>query len=195
MTEKRVTITDINPDFHHSVLKPIFRQLFGVKTVISSYKTAKGNTTYRTRINSKSVYKLYSEAFSIPEGKDKTYRMETPKEMLSVPNDVIGEYIRGWMDAEGWVTLKKSRRNEKIYISPRIALNIVNRKMRDELCSLIKKLGIHVTTWDSKKIFGFQIIGIENVTLYADLIGFRHPDKIKKLSYCLSEAKRGLQCA
>ena len=195
LTENRISVTDKNEEFHNFILKPIFQKLFNTNPVISSYRTHIGNKTFRTRINSIEAYKLYTEFFQIPNGKAKTFEMKTPKQITSASNEIVKEYIKGWMDAEAWITFKKIKRPIKQYIYPKIAFNVKNKTIRNELVDLLARFKIKSSSWESNGMFGFQIIGFEKVHRYNKKIGFNHPDKIRKMLSCLSEAKRGLQCA
>jgi len=181
LSEKRTTITDKNFEFHETVIRNKFKKTFVIIPIISPMKTKKGKITYRSRINSKTAHKIFSEEFHLQTNKNKTFSMRTPTEIMNARKEIFSEYIKGWMDAEGWVTTKKVKRKNKTYMYPRIAFNVSNENIRNELVLLLNNLGINPSIWKSGKMFGFQIIGVEKVKKYKEFVGFEHPDKIKKL--------------
>ena len=193
--EKRITITDKSLEFHERILKPLLKELFNKEPVISKMRTKNNKITFRTRIISNEAIKLL-KMLGIPT-KNKTYMMKTPREISDSTNvEVIKNYIKGWMDAEGWVTLRKIKRKRKTYFSPKIGFQTVNKTIRDELVSLIIKFGIRPSVWNSNKMFGFEITGHKKFEKFLIEIGFNHPEKIRKCILLRQlRAKRGLQCA
>jgi len=150
-----IAVTDECLQFHLQVTQPILSKLFNKKPKISKIKTKKGNISFRTRICSKSIVRFYES---------------------------IGrQYIRGWMDAESWVTTKKVIRKTKTYVYPKIGFQVSNKTIRDDLVFLLNKLGITPSVWKSKNMFVLQIIGFKKVMKYMNSIGFYHPEKIEKV--------------
>lgn len=176
--EYRISIIDQCFEFHQKVIKPKLEKIFPCKIVISSVKTKKGEITYRTRICSKHAIEVYKK-LQVPT-KNKTFNMKTPKPIFGSSKDVIREYIKGWMDAEGWVTIKKVKRIHKTYNYPRIAFHVSNRAIRDDITKLMQRFGVNPTIWRYKNMYGLQITGHKKVRKYLEEIGFNHPDKIRK---------------
>ncbi len=176
--EYRISITDKCLEFHQKIIKPRLEKLFQGRIVISSLKTKKGKITYRTRLCSKQAVEIYKK-LQIPT-KDKTFFMKTPKPIFSSSNDTIKEYLRGWMDSEGWITIKKVKRTNKTYTYPRIGFHVSNKIIRDDIVKLLQRFGVNPSIWKYKNMFGFQIIGFKKVKKYLENVGFNHPDKIRK---------------
>ncbi len=185
LSERRTTLIDKNLEFHENVIRKKFKEAFGTVPVISPMKTRKGMTTYRSRVNSKDVYLFFSEQLGIPTRR-KTFEMQTPKDIMNSSQEIFSEYIKGWMDAEGWVTTKKVPRKTKTYTYPKVAFNVANENIRNELVGMLRKIGIEPSIWKSGNMFGLQIIGLEKVSRYKELVGFEHPDKIRKLNILLA---------
>ena len=180
LSERRTALIDKNLEFHKTVLRKKFEKAFGIVPIISPMKTRKGRTTYRSRVNSKEIHAMFSENLRIPI-RNKTFEMKTPQEITDSSKEIFSEYIKGWMDAEGWVTTKTTIRKTKTYVYPKIAFNVANKCIRDELVAMLRKIGIEPSIWKSGNMLGFQIIGFEKVNRYEELVGFEHPDKIRKL--------------
>lgn len=176
--EYRISVIDNCFEFHTNVIKPAFQNVFKGKVVISKIKTKKGNITHRTRICSKELVELYKK-LGVPIH-NKTFGMKTPTVILNSSNKVVAEYIKGWMDSEGWVTVKKVKRPNKSYIYPRIAFHVSNRAIRDDINKLLQRFGVKPSIWKYKKMYGLQIIGFDKVKKYLDRVGFNHPNKIQK---------------
>lgn len=176
--EYRISVIDCCLEFHQNIIKPRFEKLFPVKIVTSSIKTKKGGTTYRTRLCSKQVVEIYKK-MEIPT-KNKTFCMKTPKPIFNSSKNSIKEYIKGWMDSEGWVTNKKVKKPNKTYIYPRIGFQVSNKQIRDDIVILLQRFGVNPSVWKYKNMYGLQIIGFDKVRKYLKQIGFNHPDKILK---------------
>lgn len=173
-----ISIIDNCLEFHQKIIKPRLEKLFQGRVIISSVKTKKGRTTYRTRLWSKSVLEAYKK-LQIPI-KNKTFCMKTPKEILNSSDEAIKEYIKGWMDSEGWVTLVKIKRPNKMYVYPKIAFHVSNKTIRDDIVKLLQRFGVEPTVWRYKDMHGLQMVGFDKVRKYLKRIGFNHPDKIRK---------------
>ncbi len=176
--EYRISVIDNCLEFHQNIIKPRFEKLFDEKIVISSMKTKKRETTYRTRVCSKKVVELYKKT-GIPI-KNKTFYIKTPEPIFSSSMEVMKEYIKGWMDSEGWVTIKKVKRPNKTYTYPRIAFHVSNKTIRDDIVKLMQRFGVEPSIWRYKNMYGLQIIGFDKVKKYLNEIGFNHPEKIRK---------------
>lgn len=174
--ENRISVTDECYRFHEIVLKPLFEKLFDKKVSIEKMTTKKHNTTFRTRFCSNEAIQIF-KSFGMPS-KDKTFTVRTPEIIFSSSAEIQSEYIKGWMDAESWISTKKTIRATKSYSYPRIAFQVANEKIRDELVKLLQGLGINLSLWKYKNMRGFQIVGFEKVDIYLSKIGFRHPNKL-----------------
>lgn len=173
-----ISIIDNCLEFHQKVIKPRLEKLFQGRVIISSVKTKKGRTTYRTRLWSKNVLESYKK-LQLPT-KNKTFCVKTPKEIFNSSDDAIKEYIKGWMDSEGWVTLVKIKRPNKMYVYPKIAFHVSNKTIRDDIVKLLQRFGVEPTVWRYKNMHGLQMVGADKVRKYLKKIGFNHPDKIHK---------------
>src|SRR3989338_2912267 len=146
LSERRISLIDKNLEFHETALRNKFKKSFGIVPIISPMKTIKGATTYRSRVNSKEIYAFFSEKLRIPI-KNKTFEMQTPREIMDSDKEIFSEYIKGWIDAEGWVTTKQTIRKSKTYVYPKVAFNVANRCIRDELVEMLRKIGIEPSVW------------------------------------------------
>ena len=164
--EYRISIIDNCLEFHQKIIKPKMDKLFPGKAMVSSIKTKKGKITYRTRLCSKQVIEIYKK-FQIPT-KNKTFDMKTPKPIFNSSNNVVKEYIKGWMDSEGWVTIKQVRRPNKNYMYPRIAFHVSNKMIRDDIVKLLQRFGVTPSVWRYKDMYGLQIIGFEKARKYLE---------------------------
>jgi len=186
-SEKRISVTDRCFEFHRTVLKPLLERLFKKEASIQEMKIGGIPVAFRTRITSlDAIIKL--KELGMPT-KDKSHTIETPKIMFESSQEVIKEYIEGWMDAESWVTVKRSKRGDKSYEYPKIAFQVVSKKIRDDLVKLLECFGIKASTWEYKQMYGFQIIGSDKVKSYIKQIGFKHPEKLLRVQeVCRFEA-------
>ncbi len=89
-----------------------------------------------------------------------------------------------YIDAEGGV---RYRINKKV-ITPRLGLGVKNKKIRDDLVTLLQKIGkvinikFPVWTWESKDgTYHFEFAGPKTVVNYMKYIGFYHPDKKERI--------------
>ncbi len=190
--EQRISVTDECMEFHEKVLRPLLERLFKKRTVIGKIKTRK-KIAFRTRIVSREAIELFKQ-LGMPV-KEKTYKITTPQMVFDSSKEVIKAYIQGWMDAEGWVTVKRIKRGDKSYEYPKIAFQVVSEKIRDDIVKLLEKFDIKPSLWKYKQMHGMQIIGFDKVKQYSEQIGFLHPKKLLRVQeVCRFEAKRGLQC-
>jgi intein/homing endonuclease len=176
--EYRISVTDQCLEFHQRIVKPALEKLFPERVAISSMKTKKGGITYRTRLASKRVIEIY-KSFGVPTS-GKSFQIKTPYSILSSSKEIAREYVKGWMDAEGWVTIKRVRRPGRTYEYPRIAFHVANKQIRDDLALMMQRFGVEPSTWKYKNMHGLQIIGFEKVKRYLQEIGFNHPEKIRR---------------
>ena len=172
--ESSLHIVDRSYKFHKDVIAPLFAEIFETEPKISKMKTRAGRITYRSRIRDKEIVRYYLQFLP---AENKTFVMKTPTEIMSGGKGVKASYVRGWMDAEGSVTVTKTIRKNKTYTYPKVTFHVANRAIRNELACILREFGIHFTIWDYKNMRGFQIVG-KHTKKYFELIGFSHPEKL-----------------
>lgn len=155
--------TDLN---ELKILDDILYKNFGLRGCISKNKTRKG---WRIFINSKIIHRILTNIFDVPAG-NKSSVIDVPDIIKNSGTDIIKSYIKGWFDAEGFVTTSHGRLQIEFYVK--------NKK---------------ITKWMKKKFDEFEIksnlkknntlvVYSSNIGKFCSLIGFNHRKQLKKLA-------------
>ena len=138
---------------------------------------------YRVRISSKNLYEKIVHEFGHPLGsKGRRLPWPTPKPIKEATFDLRLEYIKGFVDAEG--SIIKSSKGIQIDISQAIRepLEFIERTLRS---AGISASGIYL---GSDGIWRLRISSRKSLSKFAEIVGFRHPCKSRKLRLLLLQS-------
>ncbi|MEK6914829.1 MAG: LAGLIDADG family homing endonuclease [Nanoarchaeota archaeon] len=130
---------------------------------------------YQIRIYSKIVAQLFKEYFKI---KNKTLTEKIPDIILKSPDNILNSFIKGFFDAEGYVS------------SSRIGLGINNNIIIRQLQLCLLRIGIitSITEYDNNKNpysnnprYTIEISSKDSLNKFYKNIGFSSSEKQKKL--------------
>ncbi len=136
---------------------------------------------YRVRISSKKLYEIIVSEFGHPLGKGSKKRLPwpTPEPIKNAPIDLQLEYIRGFVDAEG--SIIRSNKGIQIDMSQGIREPLEFIKKTLEYLG-IKSSGIYL---GNDNVWRLRMSSKEALIRFAEIIGFRHPCKLRRLKQLL----------
>lgn len=151
--------------------KKLLEDVFKTKCII---KFKKEKNYYQVRIYSKIVAELFKEYFLI---KNKTLEDKIPAIVLKSTNKILSYFIRGFFDAEG-------------YVSSRVGLGINNKKIVQQLQLSLLRFGIissmheynnKKNPYSNNKRYTLEISSLDSLRKFYNLIGFSSLEKQEKL--------------
>lgn len=117
----------------------------------------------------------------------KSDNIKVPNEIKNSNKSVLSQYLRAFYDDEGCVALRIS--NKENTWKRNITLTSNSTKMLKDIKKLLYNLNIKtnkiIRTKNNSnydKSFVLSITGKDNITNFKKKIGFKHPNKIKKLN-------------
>lgn len=135
--------------------------------------------------NHKEVHRVLIK-LGYPKGRKLT-NLSIPPRFVEDPKDRM-EILRGLFDAEGYCGLDIQRHGEKIYEYPYVGIDMIARPLLKQVQGMLRDLGIESSVSVKRPRargrnpqLSLVIKGTERVRRFADLIGFRHPEKSEKL--------------
>jgi len=128
----------------------------------------------RCEIGSKEIYERLSKTF----GSFYSWEWKMPK----LNKKLTKIWLRSYFDCEGWVFCKSHKNRH-------VGADCVNEKGLDQIIDEMNKIGIRTIKKYNKKrnIYRILIYGKDNLNKFFKLIGFLHPDKLKKLKEILED--------
>lgn len=134
--------------------------------------------------NHRKVHKFF-ERLQYPKGR-KLVTLDIPSMFLQDKLKV--EVVQGLFDAEGYCGLDIQRHGEKTYVYPYVGIDMIAKPLIKRVQGILGGLGIEssvnvkrLRAWGKNPQFSLVIKGMERVKKFKELIGFRHPEKAKKL--------------
>lgn len=127
----------------------------------------------------------FNQTYAIPFG-NKTKIFKLNDYLLTASNEELGKFLRGIYDCEASVNLKTKG----------VSFSTSNKDLDSKLTLLLMRYGIHSGKYVAEKdgkghpgpYYTTSIYGKENVSAFADAIGFSHPEKSRKLSEVVNKA-------
>ena len=165
LDEARISFAEQREDLAKYYLKKI-TSFFNAN---GSIKFRENKKYYQIRISGRPIEKLFRK-FPKKQG--------VPKEILRSPNRVVAGFLRGFFDAEG-------------YVSNRVALGINDKKLAKQVQLLLLRFGIlsSVQRYDNRRNpysnmirHTVELCGKDSTSLFKKYIGFSAKDKQTKLS-------------
>jgi peptide subunit release factor 1 (eRF1)/intein/homing endonuclease len=164
--------------FHENDLQTARIYQKSIKTLLNTnctLRARKERNYHLLRAYSKELVNLLKNEF--PEMKDST-TSTMPKKVLKSKNKVLASFLRGFFDAEGYVS------------GPRIGLGINNRHLAREIQLCLLRFGIVASVYEDsakrnpysdKHRFTIQTSDRESLEKFDNEIGFSFPKKLQKL--------------
>ena len=104
-------------------------------------------------------------------------------------SEVVISYLRGLYDGDSSITEVpvRLRRSSKIYVYalPRIMYKSKSFKLIRSMLKYLRQIGLRPYSWRDNDLYVLSLDGIKNIKKFAEIIGYTHPDKHKKLSSIL----------
>lgn len=98
------------------------------------------------------------------------------------------EVAKGLFDAEGYCGADREVHGGRAYAHPYVGIDMIAKPLIKQLQEILEQLGIESTVWVKKPRawgknpqFSLVIKGLERVQKFRETVGFRHPEKMKKL--------------
>jgi len=128
----------------------------------------------RCEIGSREIYEKLSKKF----GSFYSWEWKMPK----LNKKLIRIWLRSYFDCEGWVFCKSHKNRH-------VGADCVNKKGLDQIIDGLNKLEVRTIKKYNKKrnIYRILIYGKDNLNKFSELVGFSHPDKLRKLNDALGD--------
>ncbi len=175
--EDRITFFEQRKDVALTYLK-LFSDFFNLSC---TYRFRESKNYHQLRFTSRPLVRMILGEF--PEIK-KTLDTEIPRKILMSPNSVIGKFLRGLFDAEGYISGKG------------VGIGLNNKTLISQVQLLLLRFSI-LASWtegDNTKnpysknpIFKLQISEKESLGYFRDYIGFTASDKLRKLQQVIHQ--------
>jgi len=182
----RVKIVTSNKQFAGKIKR--FIEKLGFNSSIYAYSKG-GRRKYEVYTYSKKLWMTLVREFGINPGKK--------AKSITIPNGLTMEekkqYIRGLFDGDSTIYVTKVRLKRKdtvyIYYLPRIVYKTQSRMLCRKLREALKELNISTYTYHdlSSNTCAVVIDGFEKIRRFAELIGYAHPCKKRRLEKILSK--------
>ncbi|MBI2673164.1 hypothetical protein HYX19_02795 [Candidatus Woesearchaeota archaeon] len=159
--------------------KNLIEKLFNVKCDL---RFRKDKNYYQLRVYSRIITQLFKKYFNY---KDKTMKGKIPSIILKSPDDVLAAFVKGFFDAEGYVSS-----------TTRVALGINNKYIQRQLQLSLLRLGIisSILEYDNRRNpysknfrYTLAVDDKESLEKYEKLVGFSSQEKSKKLKYIITK--------
>lgn len=148
----------------------IIESIFEVKT---HTKFRRDKNYYEMRVYGSPIVKFIIDNFNIKTCNEK----RVPKKILKSDNEIVASFLRGFFDAEG-------------YVSGRVGLGINNKKLAQEIRFLLLRFGIisSIVSYNNRKNpysnnmrYTNTISDKESLKIFKEKIGFENEKKQNKL--------------
>jgi hypothetical protein len=156
-------------------------KIFGVKPRV---RRASPNC-WMASTNQKEVHGVLVK-LGYPRGRKLT-NLSIPPGFVGDPEDRM-EVLKGLFDAEGYCGLDVQRHGEEIREHPYVGIDTIARPLLKQVRRMLEDLGIESSVSVKRPRargrnpqLSLLIRGREGVRRFADLIGFRHPEKSEEL--------------
>lgn len=146
--------------------KDVIYRLFNFSGVVRRHSD-KTKNAWILEINNVKILRFLEKNF--PEVFSKTYDIAVPKKILSSNRNVRAAYLRGFMDAEGSVTLRP----------PKVRFATVNIPLLKEIRSMFLDLGVPSTS--DHKSYSIGISSLSAIREFSRKVGFNSNKKKDKL--------------
>ncbi len=172
-----ITMIDKNKQFIANVVAPYVSRVVGKNPSIFYDEDTE---TWKIVIESTDFWKLLNSEYLVPLG-DKAEILVVPRKISQSSIKVQKAYIRGWLDVKGHLrVIKKSTRS---YF--RLEFDTKSKPIRDFISRRLNKWNITTKNYTKEKTYGFKITDYTSLIRYKNIIGFKHPEKRKKLNILL----------
>jgi len=124
------------------------------------------------------IFGLLLENLGIKVGENGDWNLHR---LLSLSDELIASFIRGYFDGDGSVRLRVNKNWNEKWKSGEIYLAISDEKSAGHLQLLLKRLGIVSHVRKDNTVYRVEIYGNKNLIRFANIVGSRHPEKAMKL--------------
>ena len=143
----------------------IIKKCFGIVGSLNKNVNRKG---WRLFINSRIVHIFLNELFEIPVGK-KSDKVNVPRVIRNASDAIRKSYLRGWFDAEGFVTRSHGRKQIEFFVN--------NKRVSKWVSNQLSGFGVK----NNKNKRGTVIIYSRNIRKFSEQVGFNHDKQVRKL--------------
>jgi hypothetical protein len=173
---------DPNLEFVEFIARTV-EELFGIKPNVRRASTK----YYLVSTNVRWVHDFFLR-IGFPKGRKLTNASIPPL----YRNDL--DVVKGLFDSEGYCGIDYQRHGEKTYAYPYVGIDMIARPVIMQAMDLLSQHGIQCShqrktprAWGKHYQWRLVVKGWENVKLFSELIGFRHPEKSRRLLEILTE--------
>ena len=172
-----IVIIDKNEQFIANTIVPYIRRIVGRDPSIAYDK---GTKMWRVVVESIDFWKMLNVEYLIPLG-DKSEILVVPRIISQGAIKVQKAYIKGWLDVKAH--LKIIKRGTHSY--PKLIFKTKSKPIRDFISKRLNTWNITTKSYARKRFYEFQIADCTNLIRYKNIIGFKHPERRKKLNLIL----------
>lgn len=135
--------------------------------------------------NRRDIHRFFVE-IGYPKGRKLT-TLKMPR-IFTADRDSRLEVARGLFDAEGYCGIDRQKHGGRVYSYPYVGIDMITGPLVKQLHGILREVTIESAisikrrrAWGKNPQFSLVIKGLEKVRKFRDVIGFRHPEKRKKL--------------
>ncbi|MFQ6063597.1 MAG: LAGLIDADG family homing endonuclease [Methanosarcinales archaeon] len=182
------TITFVNTNKKLISAYEIYKKIFPEKNLSIDLKDSVDSLIDGRSINyttdcyacstSNPIFGLLLENLGIKVGKNGDWNLHR---LLSLSDELIASFIRGYFDGDGSVRLRVNKNWNEKWKSGEIYLAISDEKSAGHLQLLLKRLGIVSHVRKDNTVYRVEMHGNKNLIRFANIVGSRHPEKAMKL--------------
>ncbi len=159
-------------EYYNNYIKPLYKKLYNLDIFPKKYEYSFG-----FEIRSKALWQFKSKVLGIRTGdKNEIYIPE----LLKINNlPILCSFIRGLFDTDGCLYFRSNYGYKKYY--PTITLNLASPKLIKDVGEILSMLGFQPNIYFYKKYSTIRLNGINSLTRYEKLIGWRSEKNLKRI--------------
>ncbi len=173
---------DPNPEFVNFIARTV-QELFGINPHVRRASTK----YYLVSTNVKWVHDFFLR-IGFPKGRKLTSAEIPPL----YRNDL--DVVKGLFDSEGYCGIDLQRHGDRTYAYPYVGIDMIARPVIRQARELLLQHGIRCShqrkrprAWGKHYQWRLVVKGWEEVAAFAEEVGFRHPDRSRRLQQILVE--------
>ncbi|WP_461864058.1 intein-containing translation initiation factor aIF-2 [Thermococcus sp.] len=158
----------------------VFEKLKGIESLGVELRRVKRKTSWEIEIRNgkNALLRLFKHLFEFPEEK-KAHRMRVPNVLFMTPREYVAEFLRGYFDTDGYVSLKDAR----------IEVTSASREFLEDLSLVLLRYGIVSKIYRSEYTT-LVISGKRNLLAFERHIGFTVKDKKERLKRIIEKSRK-----
>ncbi|ALM75249.1 intein-containing translation initiation factor aIF-2 [Thermococcus barophilus] len=159
----------------------VFERLKDLEPLGVELVRIKRRTSYEIELRKakNALLRLIKVLFEYPEEK-KAHNIKVPKVLFIAPKELVAEFVRGYFDADAYVSLKDAR----------IEVTSASKEFIEKLTLVLLRFGILSKIYENKGYWTLIISGRRNLIEFRRHIGFTVRAKAERLDEIIKKSKK-----